>query len=385
MHHPWLTLLKPRQTTLIDQTLTRVFAIAPTSVPNLAADALILTCDQTGRMVSHVRKAVRDYSGGYIIENELNALAPIEPGQAVMTQAGRMRAKKVVHTNIFDHAGVTSLDLQRRAMDSAIRMAVENGCQTVAFVDYTSDLRRALTEETAIAIIGAIGASNGLKEAKIVCFDAVSAWVIADQAKRSSSGQSVEDLGYLKVRFTSLNTAQTKNIAKLPTDAVILFTDANLNAPAWNLMPGGRKHERPCGAYLHKARVNSSIEALAPIKPGDAVLIPGARVPSRRLILAAVDHPNDYPEAIQSALRTADAHSLKTVTMPNPSMGNPDMQPLESAQMAVDAICDYLYGPRPSLSRIFLAGETDADEQAWFRALNNIKPSVQLPELMAGA
>lgn len=72
--------------------------------------------------------------GGEVIEQEARRYAPIKIGEAVVTSAGRLKAKYVVHApTVVEPGGSSNPDYVRKATLAALRKCAEVGAKTVAF------------------------------------------------------------------------------------------------------------------------------------------------------------------------------------------------------------------------------------------------------------
>jgi O-acetyl-ADP-ribose deacetylase len=71
--------------------------------------------------------------GGPQIEADAMAQGPIEPGQCVVTAAGRLPARFVIHAAVMGQDLRTSGDLIERATGNALRIAEELRIKSVAF------------------------------------------------------------------------------------------------------------------------------------------------------------------------------------------------------------------------------------------------------------
>src|SRR5919197_5940657 len=70
--------------------------------------------------------------GGEEIEREAMAKGPIAVGDAVVTGAGRLRARHVIHAAVMGQDLRTNADAIRRATRAALARAEEIGARTVA-------------------------------------------------------------------------------------------------------------------------------------------------------------------------------------------------------------------------------------------------------------
>jgi O-acetyl-ADP-ribose deacetylase len=75
-------------------------------------------------------------AGGPSIQEESDALAPIELGDAVATGAGDLPCRWVIHAATMQLGGPTSADIIRAATASTLRVAEELGCRSLALVAF---------------------------------------------------------------------------------------------------------------------------------------------------------------------------------------------------------------------------------------------------------
>ena len=71
-------------------------------------------------------------AGGEEIEREAMAQGPVEPGTAVTTTAGRLRARHVIHGAVMGQDLRTSAELVRRTTRACLALADELGCTSLA-------------------------------------------------------------------------------------------------------------------------------------------------------------------------------------------------------------------------------------------------------------
>jgi O-acetyl-ADP-ribose deacetylase (regulator of RNase III) len=95
-------------------------------------DAVVNAANNYLWMGSGVAGAIKG-KGGEEIEREAMKLGPIEPGQAVTTGAGRLRARYCIHAAAMDQDLATSADLISRATRSALTEAARLGLDSIAF------------------------------------------------------------------------------------------------------------------------------------------------------------------------------------------------------------------------------------------------------------
>jgi O-acetyl-ADP-ribose deacetylase len=100
-------------------------------ITSLEVDALANAANSSLWMGSGVAGAIKR-AGGEEIEREAVAQAPIEPGDAVATSGGRLRARWVIHGAAMGPDLVTSAELIRRATRSCLQVADGLWARTLA-------------------------------------------------------------------------------------------------------------------------------------------------------------------------------------------------------------------------------------------------------------
>ena len=91
-----------------------------------ATDAIVNAANNHLWMGSGVAGAIKA-KGGEEIEREAMKLGPIEPGQAVTTSAGRLKARYCIHAAAMGQDLATSADLITKATRSALAEATRLG------------------------------------------------------------------------------------------------------------------------------------------------------------------------------------------------------------------------------------------------------------------
>jgi len=75
-------------------------------------------------------------AGGRVIQEESDAVSPIELGEAVETSAGTMPSRWVIHAATMELGGPTSAEAIRRATASTLRKADELGARSLGLVAF---------------------------------------------------------------------------------------------------------------------------------------------------------------------------------------------------------------------------------------------------------
>ncbi len=97
------------------------------------ADAIVNPANSGGYMGGGVAGVIRR-QGGEEIEREAVSKAPIPVGSSVLTTAGRLKFKGVIHSPTMEKPAMkTDEDRVRKAVRSALQLADESGFESVAF------------------------------------------------------------------------------------------------------------------------------------------------------------------------------------------------------------------------------------------------------------
>ncbi len=95
-------------------------------------DAIVNAANNAFWMGSGVAGAIKS-RGGKSIEDEAMAQGPVEPGQCVLTSAGRLKAKYVIHAAVMGQDLQTSATLIETATRNTLQLAESGGLASIAF------------------------------------------------------------------------------------------------------------------------------------------------------------------------------------------------------------------------------------------------------------
>jgi O-acetyl-ADP-ribose deacetylase (regulator of RNase III) len=149
------------------------------------ADAIVNAANSHFWMGSGVAGALRA-RGGPEIEAEAVALGPVEPGECVVTSAGRLSARYVIHAAVMGLNLRTSADAIERASRNALTQAEALGCTSIAFPALGTGVGGFPLDRCARIMIGAVRAhhARSLTLVRFVLFGAS-----AYQAFASAAGE----------------------------------------------------------------------------------------------------------------------------------------------------------------------------------------------------
>jgi len=118
-------------------------------------DAIVNAANDAFWMGAGVAGAIKA-RGGVEIEREAMAQGPVEPGACVVTSAGRLAARHVIHAAVMGQDLVTSATFIERATTNALRAADERALQSIAFPAFGTGVGGFPVDDCARIMIGAI-------------------------------------------------------------------------------------------------------------------------------------------------------------------------------------------------------------------------------------
>ena len=106
--------------------------LAKTDITEMAVDAVVNPANSLGIMGGGVSAAL-SRKGGPTIQKEAMSLAPIAVGAAVVTNAGQLWAKHVIHAPTMEEPGTkVGVENVRRATRAALLAASHHGLEVIA-------------------------------------------------------------------------------------------------------------------------------------------------------------------------------------------------------------------------------------------------------------
>ena len=124
-------------------------------ITELEVDAIVNAANSNLWMGSGVAGAIKK-KGGSGIEKEATEQGPIRPGQAVITSAGSLPAKYVIHAAGMPPGGKATTANVESSVKDAMNLASRNEVQTIAFPAIGAGVGGLSTEESVRAILEGI-------------------------------------------------------------------------------------------------------------------------------------------------------------------------------------------------------------------------------------
>lgn len=130
-----------------------VIHVAVGDLTLLTVDAIVNPANSLGIMQGGVAGAIRE-AGGPAIEEEARASAPVAVGAAVVTNAGELFSKAVIHVPTAEEPGMKiGVENVRRATRAALLAAARFNHQTIAFPPIGVGLTGVPFDEAARAMV----------------------------------------------------------------------------------------------------------------------------------------------------------------------------------------------------------------------------------------
>lgn len=137
--------------------------VVQADIAMLDVDAVVNAANDHLWMGAGVAGALKR-AGGDEIEREAMAKGPIAVGEAVVTGAGRLRARHVIHAAVMGQDLRTSAEAIARATTSALARAEEIGARSVALPAFGTGVGGFPLRECARIMVAAVRAHSGALE-----------------------------------------------------------------------------------------------------------------------------------------------------------------------------------------------------------------------------
>ena len=145
--------------------------IAKADITEMAVDAIVNPANSLGIMGGGVAAAM-SRKGGPSIQKEAMSLAPIAVGAAVVTTAGRLWAKFVIHAPTMEEPGTkVGVEAARRAARAALLAASHRGFDVIAIPGLGTGLGGLDPSEAARAMVDELRAHRQPKPITVYLVD----------------------------------------------------------------------------------------------------------------------------------------------------------------------------------------------------------------------
>ncbi|HID08074.1 MAG TPA: hypothetical protein EYP10_13115, partial [Armatimonadetes bacterium] len=124
-------------------------------ITELDVDAIVNAGNTNLTMSGGVAGAIKK-KGGVEIEAEAKAQAPINIGDAVITNAGTLKAKYVIHGAVMGADRKTDANKVRKTTESCLRVFQDRDLNSIAFPAFGTGVGGLSYDESAQAMLGAV-------------------------------------------------------------------------------------------------------------------------------------------------------------------------------------------------------------------------------------
>jgi O-acetyl-ADP-ribose deacetylase (regulator of RNase III) len=159
-------------------------SIVQGDIAEQGTDAIVNAANNHFWMGAGVAGAIKR-KGGIEIEREAMAKGPVEVGQAVMTSAGELKAKHVVHAAVMGQDLYTDAQLIKKATFNSLKLAERNGLSSIAFPALGTGVGGFSLHHCASIMIGEaiefLLTAKSLREVRFVLFDSEAAEIFQNE------------------------------------------------------------------------------------------------------------------------------------------------------------------------------------------------------------
>ncbi|MEW5806950.1 MAG: macro domain-containing protein [Acidobacteriota bacterium] len=144
-------------------------------ITEMEVDAIVNPANSYGWMGGGVAGAIKR-KGGKEIEDEAIRKGPTPIGKAILTRAGALPCRHVIHAPTMEQpAGLTNLEKIRKATEAALICADQNELKTLAIPGMGTGVGMVPPEDAALVMLDVIRKHNAkiLSEVILVAFDDV--------------------------------------------------------------------------------------------------------------------------------------------------------------------------------------------------------------------
>ena len=111
------------------------FTIVRQDITKMKVDAIVNAANTSLQMGGGVCGAIFKAAGEYNLQTACNKLVPVQTGEAVITPGFQLAAKYIIHTAgpVYSDGKHGEEELLRSCYTNSLKLAMENGCTSVAF------------------------------------------------------------------------------------------------------------------------------------------------------------------------------------------------------------------------------------------------------------
>jgi O-acetyl-ADP-ribose deacetylase (regulator of RNase III) len=165
-------------------------------ITKMEIEAIVNAANNRMLMGGGVAGAIKR-AGGKVIEDEAVKQAPIPIGEALVTRAGRLNAKYVIHAAVMGMDFQTDAEKIQKATHNSLVQAVEFGIKSIAFPALGTGVGGFPMDECARIMINEvhnfISGKNGLAKVVFVLYDDAAYRTFKSEMERLERNESLEE------------------------------------------------------------------------------------------------------------------------------------------------------------------------------------------------
>lgn len=160
---------------MVERTIgNAVLRLVRGDITDMEIDAFVFDITEDVKLGSGYGSAIQQ-RGGIKIQKDLDAIGRCPTGEAVVTDAGLLKAKFIIHANGPKFREEDEADKLRRATLAALDRAAEKGVETLAFPPMGTGLYQVPLDLCARVMVDTVSehlrSGSGLKEVRFVAVD----------------------------------------------------------------------------------------------------------------------------------------------------------------------------------------------------------------------
>jgi O-acetyl-ADP-ribose deacetylase (regulator of RNase III) len=205
------------------------FNIVRQDITKMKVDAIVNAANTELLMGGGVCGAIFNAAGAKELQDACDKISPIQTGEAVITPGFKLPAKYVIHAAgpVYDHSNKKqSADLLSSAYINSLRLAVQNGCESIAFPLISSGIYgypKAEALQIATAAITGFLAENDI-EVYLAVFDKT-AFIVSEQLMG-------EVASYIDENYIDTHESRRRKLLDVEKQSL-----AEANAPVFGALP----------------------------------------------------------------------------------------------------------------------------------------------------
>lgn len=157
------------------------------------ADAIVNAANNHLWMGAGVAGAIKR-KGGMQIEQEAMAQGPVEVGEAVITSAGSLKARHVIHAAVMGQDLHTNADLIKKSTESALMLAERHGLSSISLPALGTGVGGFSMHHCASLMIGTaiefMLTSSKLRDVRFILFDAEATGIFEEELRHRFTAKS---------------------------------------------------------------------------------------------------------------------------------------------------------------------------------------------------